>query len=299
MTCMNTTRTDLGIEPDYYFTAGHYHVRASELHVHYMPDKDEARNYQHRHRDCEFQFVDNGSCVYYADGKHYTLSAGEFMLIAPGVFHSQKSASPRQFNKFCFCFRLDFDDSISKAERDAAEEALRVPITIRPLPSLLPLVSLIREEAARFDTLTHSSVCSMLSLLFAQVLRAVLPAVSLTAVPDNLSLHDRRSDVIDAYFSGEFCHRVSQDALAKRLGVSRRQLARIIQSIYGKSFREKLVEARLEIAVDFLVNTGWSVEEISSRLAYENIANFSAFFKRNTGLTPSQFRKQYQTSKPA
>ena len=62
MTRMNTTRTDLGIEPDYYFTAGHFHIRASELHVHYIPDKDEARNYQHRHRDCEFQFVDNGSC---------------------------------------------------------------------------------------------------------------------------------------------------------------------------------------------------------------------------------------------
>ena len=292
---MNTTRIDLGIEPDYYFTTGHFRVRASELHPHYLPDKDEARNYQHRHRDYEFQFVDNGSCVYYADGQRFTLSAGELMLIAPGVFHSQKhSEPPLLFDKVCFCFRIEFEETLGEAERAAAEAALQTPVIVRKLPELRTLINLLRAEAGRCDILTHSTVCSILSLIFAEVLRAVMPGAALSAVPDNLSLHDRRSDIIDAYFSGEFCHRVSQDALAKRLGVSRRQLARIIQALYGKSFREKLVEARLEIAVDFLVNTDWSIEEISSRLAYENIANFSAFFKRNTGLTPSQFRKQYQ-----
>ncbi len=297
---MNTTRIDLGIEPDYYFTTGHFRIRASELHTHLLPSTDEFRNYQHRHRDCEFLFAGKGSCVYYADGHYYTLSAGEFMLIAPGVFHSQKHTEPSApFDKISFCFQLGFEEGVTAAEKDAIEEVLKTPVIIRKLPELKSLVANLLEETDRGDLLSHSAVCSILSLIFAQVLRSVLPGTVLSTAPDNLNLHDCRSNIIDSYFSGEFCHKVSQDALAERLGLSRRQLARIIQSIYGKSFREKLVESRLEIAVDFLVNTDWSIEEISSRLAYENIANFSAFFKRNTGLTPSQFRKQYQSQKPA
>ena len=75
------------------------------------------------------------------------------------------------------------------------------------------------------------------------------------------------------------------------LHVSPRQLHRIIKKSYGKSYREKLSEIRVEIATSFLSGSDKSIAEISELLGYSTPANFSTFIKNATGKTPSEIRK--------
>ena len=304
--CFSMGKTEMlpGVRPDYRFDSGPFHIRVSLLDTDYVPVSDEKRGYQHRHRDYEFQFVESGSCDIFAGMRHYTLSAGEFILIAPGTYHSLKSISP-DFNILTFCFRLQTKKEPGAENECHAEETFRKPVSIRceageafqtPVilrraPHLAALTAVLRAETNRDDLLCGNTVCAALSLLFAQVVRAVVPNKALRPNRDALPLDDRRSDIIDDYFSGEVCRGIREGVLAERLGVSRRQLSRIIFSLYGKSFREKAAEARLQIASDFLVSTDAGIEEISSRLGYENPSCFASFFKRGTGLTPTQFRK--------
>ena len=60
----------------------------------------------------------------------------------------------------------------------------------------------------------------------------------------------------------------------------------------GVAMRFGTTAQLVERAIRLLTSTDLSVEEISSRLGYENPSCFTAFFRKNTGLTPTQFRKR-------
>ena len=97
--------------------------------------------------------------------------------------------------------------------------------------------------------------------------------------------------IMDEFFNHNYHGNRDMEALAKKMNISVRQLGRELQRAYGKSFREKMNECRLTVAVDLLQNTTKSMAEIAEILGYSNPVNFSSFVKQQTGRSPSQIRK--------
>jgi AraC-like DNA-binding protein len=42
-----------------------------------------------------------------------------------------------------------------------------------------------------------------------------------------------------------------------------------------------------------LVQTDWSLQDIGYSIGFADQPNFTVFFKKNTGLTPAEFRKSF------
>ena len=79
--------------------------------------------------------------------------------------------------------------------------------------------------------------------------------------------------------------------LAGLLNLSVRQTQRLLLSHFGKTFSQKLSEARMAAASQFLDNTRLSITEIAERLGFSSIEHFSSSFRRNMGCSPSEYRK--------
>jgi len=47
-----------------------------------------------------------------------------------------------------------------------------------------------------------------------------------------------------------------------------------------------------------LVQTDWPLQDIGFAIGFADQPNFTQFFKKNTGVTPYEFRKEYKVSKP-
>ena len=104
------------------------------------------------------------------------------------------------------------------------------------------------------------------------------------------SLDDVREVLIDDYFSDRYDEALTPGELADLLGVGTRQLSRILQEIYGKSFGEVLTDMRMEAAKDLLKNTGMRQSEIASAVGYRQQSNFFRTFRSREGCTPSAYR---------
>ncbi|HSW14136.1 MAG TPA: AraC family transcriptional regulator [Solimonas sp.] len=79
------------------------------------------------------------------------------------------------------------------------------------------------------------------------------------------------------------------DALAKRLHVSSRTLRRKLDA-QGTSYQSLLDEARQRDARQLLESSALDIQEISTRLGFQNPPSFTRAFKLWTGHTPSEYR---------
>ena len=82
--------------------------------------------------------------------------------------------------------------------------------------------------------------------------------------------------------------------VAAAVGMSKSRFSAVFSQYTGQTFTEYLIYLRLMRAKELLRTTN----EKSSRIAYETGYNdahyFSYIFKKNTGMTPSEYRAQYQ-----
>jgi len=67
-------------------------------------------------------------------------------------------------------------------------------------------------------------------------------------------------------------------------------LSNIIKSQTGKTVKQWIDERIISEAKSLLNNTSLSVAQIAYRLTYDDVSNFSRFFKKKTGVTPAKFR---------
>lgn len=91
----------------------------------------------------------------------------------------------------------------------------------------------------------------------------------------------------------EYYHRAEGvDFYAEKLFMSARNLNKICQEVMGKSVSELVETRKLIEAKNLLTHTGKSISEIGFDLGYKEKAYFTNVFKKRTGQTPGEFRRE-------
>ena len=82
--------------------------------------------------------------------------------------------------------------------------------------------------------------------------------------------------------------------LAALAGISARHFERAFRQSTGSSPHAYVMERRLHMARDLLINQPeLPIEQITLRLGFSSGSHFSSAFRRRTGLTPTNFRKAW------
>lgn len=270
---------------------GRLTVKVSEASFHtvvLIPDK---LQYHHCHKSYELHYVTEGCCTFLVGSRYYPLAAGDYLLVHPGVFHSMKDIS-NTFEKLTMAFELDargsqgragaLDSHILACLQDGKTAGGRCE-------AALTLCTMLFDEMAADGAFSAMTSASVLELILLHLLRCVCGEVHKGAQPGR-DLDSRRNYIIDEFFNDHFNLSAGQEELSALLGVSRRQLDRILKKNYGMTFQEKKAEMRTQIATDFLLNSRQSIQQIAETLGYSSPSNFTTFFKNRTGLSPSQLR---------
>ena len=84
---------------------------------------------------------------------------------------------------------------------------------------------------------------------------------------------------------------MSVDLLTKKFNTSRSTLYREFKNVFNLSPKEYINKIKLEKAKKMLKEKTYSIKIIAYSLGYENPMYFSTVFKKNTGLSPSEYRR--------
>lgn len=87
----------------------------------------------------------------------------------------------------------------------------------------------------------------------------------------------------------------SVEQVASLMHMSERTLKRQLAQ-HGTTYSDLLESSRRKMAENLLSKNELSIDRVADRLGYSDVANFTRAFKRWTGKTPGQFRKQAKAS---
>jgi len=117
-----------------------------------------------------------------------------------------------------------------------------------------------------------------------------LMGLEVTSRVSTTSVHRVVRHAIDSLQS-RFAEDVGLELIADELGVSAPYLSRLFKSEMGVNFKEYLTRIRLDKARESLRNTNDRIYEISYSVGYPDQKYFCEIFKKRTGMTPREYRK--------
>jgi len=147
------------------------------------------------------------------------------------------------------------------------------------------LIGVLRDEQARFDGSAASA------RLLVAVFEALAALFDRTAVPDADSRlpapyqEFRRAIEADLGWSHDVVD------YANRLGYSARTIDRACRSATGQTAKQLLSERMALEAKRLLVHTSVPASSVAATLGFSEPTNFSKFFSRVSGMTPTEFRR--------
>lgn len=103
---------------------------------------------------------------------------------------------------------------------------------------------------------------------------------------------DKLEDIL-LYIHTNYHKKITLKDTVESIGINRTTINNLFNKYVGMSFISYLIKLRIEAASLMLKETGLPISEIAYRVGYEDIANFNRSFKKVTGYTPGNYRKQY------
>ena len=84
--------------------------------------------------------------------------------------------------------------------------------------------------------------------------------------------------------------------ISKQFGYHPFYLNRIFKENTGMTLHQTLLRVRLQNAKELLKQTRLSIDEIHKEVGFNNRTQFCTFFRKQTGMSPTEYRKQSSNS---
>lgn len=244
----------------------------------------------HTNTEYELHIMLEGTVRFSAEHETGKLGPSDAVLIAPGVYHLA-GGETGEVSHFTLLFDVRSDDLEKELKK------LSPCMFFRANGRVLHLCAEIFREADSRQPYRLKMIQALLAQLFVEMCRQlrVTDEAAGTKDPEN---DLTRAEIIDSFFEKNHSGSgAGENALAERLHISRRQLARIIKKTYGMDFRSKMVDVRLKHAAMLLRSTDMKVGEISSAVGFSSEGSLYKHFQQHYHMTPLKYRKQASKKK--
>ncbi|MGN1014845.1 MAG: helix-turn-helix domain-containing protein [Butyricicoccus sp.] len=248
----------------------------------------------HRHTDeLELLYVIHGSGHYVVDAKEYILTPGSLVICNAGIMHGETSDA-KDIGMISYCCVLR-----------------NVQLKGYPLNTLTklgqsPVLYITPERRSTFEHIilslhelnalgtSYRTTCNSLTKALLELVCRMLQQQILPEQNDRITQMDELVQMITAYLDQHFMESVTLEQLGQLFHMSRFHLAHIFKKETGLSPMKYIQQRKIGEAQSLLMNTSQPIAQIGDYLGFYDASHFSATFKKYVGLTPLQYRMNFQ-----
>ena len=254
----------------------------------------------HHHLFYEIQFFLKGDGVIRVDNEDFPVRANEYFVIAPEIYHSHRDNPLNPVSKYCIKFEysimnVGFPTFTPKKEMESIIQILSNLKYFHSSNSFnfSSMIEEIQYELSHHAFGYYTKLQTLFTAIFVNILRGVAQSGEIAFSDYNLpnkTPAELRPQIIDRFFYKNYHQHITSEDICNLLYVSKSHLNRILKKYFNTTFKQKLLEIRLEKAKKLLSMTDMSVESISEKVGYVSVESFSSTFKRKTGLSPHAYK---------
>ncbi|MCC2683950.1 MAG: hypothetical protein K0R75_849 [Paenibacillaceae bacterium] len=158
-------------------------------------------------------------------------------------------------------------------------------LDLRPIPARIKHVP--THEVDVDETSALLEVDGMFRLWFSRFFRLIRPTL-----PDQPMFVDPRIQKVCVYILNNLAHTVKISDLARQVFTSESHLRMLFRKTLGISPMDYLQQERMRRTKELLLNTEYSIKEISEKTGFANQNIFSRAFVNLEGISPREYRKR-------
>ena len=230
------------------------------------------------------------------EGKHYDISEGDIVVLSPHeLYHCTVDGNSYHERIVLYVSETILEgfpcetDSIFDVftKREKGNGNLIPAASVRSVGADNTLTSLLKLFQAPTNTGKLLSLCKVIELLI-QLKEVAIPSDQ-EPLPHDSTLIDE----ILVYINQHYKEAIDVTSIAAVFNIHKSYLSHLFTQNVGMSLWNYVILRRIH-AFNDLLRKGLSIEEASYQVGFQNYSNFFRLYKKHTGMTPMQFKKQLQ-----
>lgn len=249
----------------------------------------------HRHDFYLLALFTKGQGIHTIDFVDYPIQPGSVFFMSPAQVHAWTYSDDTDGYLFFFNAAFYLVDFPARKLVDfplfhslAKPPVIHLPGTVGH--DIQALFLHLYEETISSNYRREDIIRSYLNILLVKLSGLLLTRQSTPLSPHGQSQMQQLELLVEKHYLD---HKTVQ-SYADRMALSEKQLYTICQRALGKSLQKIIQERLLLEAKRLLVHTDLSVAQVADRLNFLDHSYFNRFFRKAAGITPEQFRRQYQ-----
>ncbi len=122
-----------------------------------------------------------------------------------------------------------------------------------------------------------------------------IPLASEEYIKKRFEPANKRISMIHEYFLANYHRELNLKELASLVSMAEGSVCRFFKEKAGCTPFEYLNRVKADLACKFLLDENMSVTQVAMESGFNNLSHFNKQFKKNIGMTPSEYRKQLQS----
>lgn len=214
--------------------------------------------------------------------KQQKIEAGTMILLFPGEWHSYYPEKETGWDEYWVGFRgVHIDRRVEKHFFTKEEPLYRIGLSATIVGLYKDIIKFSAEEKAGYQQMVSSAVLHILGTVYYK----------------NRNRSFTNTYVVDKINEARILMRDvenprSPEEIATELGLGYSWFRRMFKEYTGVSPAQYQLQQKLLRAKELLTGSSLNISEIAYELRFENAGQFSTFFKKKEGVTPSEFRER-------
>lgn len=232
--------------------------------------------------------VSGGGILTITDVGEFRVSEGDIFMIHPGVHHSYTPDAQTGWCEYWIGFKGEIIENIVKnGFVQLSNPILKIGYNERIIDLYKKVYTIASEEREGCHQALAGIVMHILGL-------AMYRHRTSDFEDDEMKC---KMDLAKSIMRESLYNKVDLESISNRLNMSYSNFRKIFKKIVGVSPLSYFNDMKIEEAKQLLNTTNLSIKEISFSLSYDSPEAFTVFFRKKSGVTPSQYRANVSVKK--
>ncbi|MBW4637071.1 MAG: helix-turn-helix domain-containing protein [Gloeocapsa sp. UFS-A4-WI-NPMV-4B04] len=177
------------------------------------------------------------------------------------------------------------------AQESGARERIEIVPHFAKSDPLIHQIGLALRKALQADSINNQVYVQSMGITLAAHLIEYYSAEKQSLPIINSALCPNIGQAID-YIHSHLTQDLSLEAIATTIGMSQYHFSRVFKQTTGITLWQYVVQQRIQLAKRLLKKVDLSIVDVSKYLGFSSQGQFTNFFRKHSGVTPTQYRQK-------